>query len=298
MVNFSAYMAHQSQSLVTEPRQLFQTLQRDPQHQYLRAVQSDVLNEWYTRRDQRDVVIKMNTGSGKTLVGLVLLWSRLQERKGPALYLCPDTYLVSQVRREADALGIRHVDFDQNNQFPPEFFEQTGILVTTIHKLFNGYSVFRVANRSNPVPVGTVLVDDAHACINIARDQFTATFARQSDVAKRIWSMFEPALREQAIGISAEIEQERFDAYLRVPYWTWQQRLPDVTKLLSEYNGELAANNSTKKSDDGDFRFVWPFLRGGQVLANSTAVISGSRIEITPHLLPIELVPSTASGYF
>ena len=138
MVNFSEYMAHQSQSLVTEPRQLFQTLQRDGQHQYLRAVQSDVLNEWYAQRDARDVVIKMNTGSGKTLVGLVLLWSRLQEKKGPALYLCPDNYLVSQVRREADALGIRHVDFDQNNQFPPDFSEQTGILITTVHKLFNG----------------------------------------------------------------------------------------------------------------------------------------------------------------
>ncbi len=104
MVNFDQLITQQSQPTVVEPRQLFQTLQRNRDFEYLRDVQGDVLGEWYKRRNEQDLVIKMNTGSGKTLVGLLLLWSRLKEGKGPALYLCPNNHLASQVRSEANAL--------------------------------------------------------------------------------------------------------------------------------------------------------------------------------------------------
>ena len=94
MVNFNQLISQTKHPLVTEPRQLFQTLERGKQLEYLRDVQGDVLDEWYERRNERDLVIKMNTGSGKTLVGLLLLWSTLREGRGPALYLCPDRHLV------------------------------------------------------------------------------------------------------------------------------------------------------------------------------------------------------------
>ena len=135
MVDFRQLNSQKKQPPVIEPRQLFQTLQRDKQHEYLRDIQGDVLNEWFGRRDERDLIIKMNTGSGKTLVGLVVLWSRLKEGKGPALYLCPNRHLVSQVRSEAEKLGIPHVDFEPNNLFPAGFYDSTSILVTTVQKL-------------------------------------------------------------------------------------------------------------------------------------------------------------------
>ena len=68
MVNFRRLIEQGNQPAVIEPRQLFQTLMRDGQHEYLRDVQGDVLDEWFTHRHERDLVIKMNTGSGK-------LWS-------------------------------------------------------------------------------------------------------------------------------------------------------------------------------------------------------------------------------
>ena len=97
MVNFGQLNAQKDLPSVTEPRQLFQTL-RNERYQYLRDVQGDVLDAWHLRRDAEDLIIKMNTGSGKTLVGLLLLWSKLKEGKGPALYLCPNNHLVDQVR--------------------------------------------------------------------------------------------------------------------------------------------------------------------------------------------------------
>ena len=280
MVNFRQLIDQGNQPPIIEPRQLFQTLQRDAQHEYLRDVQGDVLDEWFTRRHERDLVIKMNTGSGKTLVGLVLLWSALKEGKGPALYLCPNTHLVSQVQREADKVGIKHGDFDSSNRFPPEFHDSTAILITTVQKLFNGLSVFHVAGRPDPVNVGTVLVDDAHACINIAREQFTATFSKDSPVGQRLLSFFDGALKQQAVGIYADVTQGEPSAYIRVPYWSWQGRVPDTANLFSEHR------------DTDDLRFIWPFLRDGEVLSNSTIVVSGDKIEVTPPILPIDLVPS------
>jgi len=280
MVNFRQLISQSNQPSVVEPRSLFQTLRRDKQHEYLRDVQGDVLDEWFERRDERDLVIKMNTGSGKTLVGLVILWSRLKEGKGPALYLCPDRYLVSQVRREADSLGINHVDLDADNQFPPDFHDSIGILITTVQRLFNGRSVFHVAGRPDPVKVGSILVDDAHTCINIVREQFAATFTKDSAVGRRIFSFFAGALRQQSVGMYADIDRGDRNAYLRVPYWVWQERLQDVADLFS------------KHYDSEELRFVWPFLRHGEVLKNSTAVISGIGVEVAPNLIPIELVPS------
>ena len=280
MVNFNQLNSQSKQPLVIEPRQLFQTLQRDKQYEYLRDVQGDVLDAWYERRKERDLVVKMNTGSGKTLVGLVLLWSRLKEGKGPALYLCPNRHLASQVRREADKLGITHVDFDTSNLFPVEFHNSTGILITTVQKLFNGLSVFRVADRPNPVSVGTVLVDDAHTCINIAREQFTASFEMTLPIGRRLFGFFESALQQQSPGMFADISRGKRDVYLRVPYWTWQQRLNDVADLLSQYG------------DSDDLKFVWPFLKIGEVLSNSIAAASGHRVEVAPSLIPIELVSS------
>ena len=280
MVNFDELNSQSKQPLVIEPRQLFQTLPRGKQHEYLRDVQGDVLGEWHGRRAERDLVIKMNTGSGKTLVGLILLLSKLKEGSGPALYLCPNIHLASQVRREADSLGVPHVDFGSNNLFPPEFHSSTHILITTVQKLFNGRSVFRVANSPDPVKVGTLLVDDAHACINIALEQFMATLPKTSEVGKQLSSYFDEPLKQQTIGTHADISLGRPNAYIRVPYWSWQQRLQDVAELLS------------KNADSEELKFVWPFLKVSEVLANSISVISGDRVEIAPNLIPIELVPS------
>ena len=56
--------------------------------------------------DERDLAIKMNTGAGKTLVGLLILQSCLNEHRGPALYVTPSPYLAEQVTDQAALLGV------------------------------------------------------------------------------------------------------------------------------------------------------------------------------------------------
>ncbi len=75
---------------ITEPRDLFSALpEKDSTLDYLRGPQDQVLAAWHARRDERDVVIKMNTGGGKTLVGLLIARSLLNEGVSPTAYSSP-----------------------------------------------------------------------------------------------------------------------------------------------------------------------------------------------------------------
>ena len=59
---------------ITDPRDLFNALpEKVSGLDYLRGPQDQVLAAWHDRRDERDLVIKMNTGGGKTLVGLLAM---------------------------------------------------------------------------------------------------------------------------------------------------------------------------------------------------------------------------------
>ena len=61
----------------TNPRDIFLTLDKSSEFSFLRDIQSDVLDGWYKHPTARDAVIKLNVGSGKTLVGLFILQSSL-----------------------------------------------------------------------------------------------------------------------------------------------------------------------------------------------------------------------------
>src|SRR6266404_5936661 len=85
---------------VIEPRKIFTTLSRKPRFRRPTDEQGEVFDSWFSKRLRHDNTLKMNTGSGKTLVGLVLLQSSLNEGVLPAVYVSADNYLVEQVLTE------------------------------------------------------------------------------------------------------------------------------------------------------------------------------------------------------
>lgn len=109
----------EDEEVVLHPRDIFFTLNRAPNFSFPRDIQTEVMNRWFDVRDNHDNVIKLNVGSGKTLVGLLLLQSSLNERSGPALYVTPDNQLLQQVIQEAQALGIEVTD-DPRDRVRPQ----------------------------------------------------------------------------------------------------------------------------------------------------------------------------------
>ena len=119
-----------------EPDRIFSSLVKSCEYEYLRDVQTEILNEWFKRRNDKDIVLKMNTGAGKTFVGLLMLQSSLNEGKGPAVYVCPDLQLVAQVMQKSKEYGIKCVTFSEGeNKFPIEFLNSEAILLCLISYL-------------------------------------------------------------------------------------------------------------------------------------------------------------------
>jgi len=117
-LDFSKIGTGSTVDTVLPPREIFNALpNKKAKFQYPRDVQSQVWSKWFERREENSLVIKMNTGSGKTVVGLILLKSCLNEGRSPAVYICPDKYLVQQVIDAASEIGIEITDDARSHRF-------------------------------------------------------------------------------------------------------------------------------------------------------------------------------------
>ena len=168
MVDFNKRLSGKKASKPVDAVALYDTLDRAHDKGPLRPAQIAVLTAWFTQHQTtRDVIVKLHTGQGKTLIGLLMLQSRLNAGKGPALYLCPDNFLIEQTCEQAKEFGITTCNADPN--LPDAFLNGEQILVTSVQKLFNGLTRFQLWKKS--IPVGALLMDDAHACSDIIREQ-------------------------------------------------------------------------------------------------------------------------------
>src|SRR6266851_1581347 len=110
MVDFRSRLGKTEIERPIDPVALYETLDRASDKGPLRPAQKAVLTDWHTaRRAERDLIVKLHTGQGKTLIGLIMLQSRLNEAKGPAIYLCPNNFLVTQTVTQAKQFGIHCV---------------------------------------------------------------------------------------------------------------------------------------------------------------------------------------------
>lgn len=252
---------------MSEPRALYETLDRASDKGPLRPAQLAVLDEWYAhRRGQRDVIVKLHTGQGKTLVGLMMLQSRLNSGTGPAVYICPNNFLVQQTCEQARQFGIRTCVADP--ELPDEFENAKAILVTSVQKLFNGLTKFGLYRDA--VEVGTILMDDAHACSDAIRQSCRIRIPKDEEAYSEILRLFGTDVEAQGVGTYADIANGKTDAILPVPYWSWMDHESDVARILS------ASNN--RKS----IKFAWPLLKDS--LAYCHCVVSGAAVEIEPRV--------------
>lgn len=259
-------------SVVADPRDIFLTLERDKAFSFPRDIQTEVMKEWFNQRDHADTVIKLNVGSGKTLVGLLLLQSSLNEEVSPAVYIAPDKQLVDQVVAEAHALGIEVTDDPHDGDF------QSGekILVTTIHRLFNGKSVFGVGAEGVKIKLGVVVIDDAHACIATVTEQFRIELPNTHIAYQNILKIVEPDLKRQSHARFLDVQSGDPRAMMEVPYWAWIKGQEEIMQTLHDH-----------KNDD-ELKFSYPLLR--DILPLCRCVISGQKLEIEPDCPPTDLV--------
>lgn len=247
---FSGLGSSNLASSVTDPKRLFRALTKPAgsKFKFPHDIQTEVWDKWYERRNEDDLVIKMNTGSGKTVIGLLIAKSSLNEGKGPAVYLVPDLQLKGQVGETADLLGIAWTD----NPRDAMFRRGEAVLVVTVHTMYNGISKFGVRGVSNsPLDVGTIIIDDAHACIPIIEQQFSLQLSKDTPAYKALFASFSDVLKEQSLSGWTDLVAGTGSQAVPVPYWAWKQNL----------QSSFAALNAVTEEEDEDHKFRWPLFR-------------------------------------
>ena len=275
MVDFRRRLGKPRRVRFTDPVAIYDTLDRASDKGELRKAQEAVLKQWYENAiDQKDVILKMHTGQGKTLVGLLMLQSKLNACKGPALYLCANKFLVNQTCAQAKQFGIAICTAEPD--LPTDFLEGKSILVTSVHKLFNGLTKFGLGNRAHEV--GAIVIDDAHACVDTIRQAFVMRLEKGDPAYASIRDLFADELENQGVGTFADIRNGDYGSFLPVPYWAWQDRVREVTNALS------------RRTDSKAVKFSWPLLK--DILTKCQCVVSGAALEISPYLPPLRLFKS------
>lgn len=202
MVDFKKRLAGKKAEKPVDPIKLYDTLDRAHDKGPLRPAQLSVLKSWFTNHlDDRDAIVKLHTGQGKTLIGLLMLQMQLNNGKGPALYLCPDNFLIDQTREQAKQFGIATCRADP--ELPDDFLNSDKILVTSVQKLFNGLTKFGLDRKS--VSVGTLLMDDAHACADTIREACRIRIPSDEPAYDALQTLFADDLEQQGLGTYADI---------------------------------------------------------------------------------------------
>ena len=124
MIDFSKRVKSGTQVKKTNPIEIYNSLDRASVTGPLRPVQANVLQEWFSEsREKRDLIIKLHTGAGKTLVGLLIAMSYINSNEGPSIYVCPNIYLMQQACADALKFGVPFCIVNKGNEIPDDFIQ-------------------------------------------------------------------------------------------------------------------------------------------------------------------------------
>lgn len=131
--------------------------------------------------ESRDVALQLPTGSGKTLVGLIIAEWRRRKFEEKIVYLCPTNQLVNQVVEQArDKYGLSVAGFtgsarDYSPSDKTEYQLANKIAVTTYSALFNSNPYFKDPD--------IIIFDDAHASDNYISKLWSLEISRHDHAA-------------------------------------------------------------------------------------------------------------------
>lgn len=276
-MDFSKLSLPKPARTIIDPVEIFRRSPKPPGINDIYVGQAEVLASWHERREEQDIVIKLHTGGGKTLVGLLIARSILNETRMPVIYLTPTNQLVEQTLEKAKDYSISAVPYVKGTSFQPEFLDAQSVMVCNYHAFFNGKTKFTKIDGFQEL--GGIILDDAHVALSTVRDQFTLKIERSKteETYRTLTNIFREDFKQLGkIGTFDDIADGKDGhAIIEVPYWSWKEKSGQVRDILRALQ---------------DSPLPWYFLR--DAFDHCHALISSSSFLITPILPPVDLVPS------
>jgi hypothetical protein len=231
-----------------------------------------MLEQYEEHAEARDVALELPTGTGKTLIGLLIAEWRRQARRERVLYLCPTRQLVYQVGVLAEAYGIKietclRPDYEGLDRWQ----NSDAVAVSTYSSLFNYKPRFTAPQ--------VLILDDAHAAEDYVAGHWTVAIGREemSEAYNALAALLQPVLDASVAGMMATDEPTRIDRttveLVPLPYW-WPYA-EDIRQIVEQ------------AVDGTDEFYAWDHhVREG--LASCCMLVSWNEIVLRP------LVPVTA----
>ena len=187
---------------IKDPESLFRDL-RDRTVEGLLAQQADMLRRYMDHVDKRDIALELPTGSGKTLVGLLIAEWRRRTKRQRCVLLCPTKQLVHQVVEQAkEKYGINALDFSGSKH---QYLEADKTAFNNCESI--GVATYSALFNTNPFfsDVHTLIFDDAHAAENYVSNFWSLEIRRYQDETtfEAIWQIIAP--------LTTENDQLRYD---------------------------------------------------------------------------------------
>ncbi|NML77004.1 DEAD/DEAH box helicase family protein [Rhizobium sp. S-51] len=273
MIDFNKLSRPKANSAPTDPIEIFArtpNLSNAPND--LWKGQAEALQRWHSARDKHDNAVLLNTGAGKSIVGVLIAQSLVNEQIGPIVFACSTIDLVEQTARECDRLGIPYTTRAHGNFSDDRFETGKAFCITTYQALFTANSTF----SKEKSPAG-VIFDDAHVAERMIRDAFTLSISKEtyptlfSDIIAMVRPEFEKLNKGPQLG--AVLEQHGAQVTMCPPATAYRCR-DQILEAIKRVN-------DWRKSD-----LFFPTLRLWENIGNCAILISSNAIEITPPFIP------------
>jgi hypothetical protein len=254
-----------------DPLEIFKRLTLRGSIENIWEPQAEALKDWHKKRSVADILIQMNTGGGKTLVGLLVAQSLVNETKGRVLYVCPNNQLVEQTVNRAREIGLSPAIRYKGEWVNGDGFESgNAFCVTNYATVFNGKSIFR------DEAIDAVVFDDAHVAGNVIRSQFTLRITRDHRAFNRILHVCRKHFAHSSqAGHFYDVAEGRFTSVLFVPMFVVWEHANEFRRILLDLGVE----------DDQETLFAWEHLK--EHLNHCCIVADRNYLEITPVVIPL-----------
>jgi len=270
--DFAAGLVSQQDEKVIEPEEIFR---RQTSGKNLWLGQGDALRDWFDNRKKNDILLSMDTGMGKTIVGLLIAHSIMNEKNQKVIYVCASKQLIEQTVSEANEIGIdvaSYMDGNYHNGYA--FHECSAPLITTYQALFNGKSKFFRED------IGGLVFDDSHVADTVIKDSFTLSVKRDNCLYLSIAKLFENYFLtiKQDLRYKQVLEEKNDEVFILPPFEV-KHHLASIKKMFED----------SKVDESTDTLFVWEHIKDN--LDMCLFLLNKNKIEIAPPIIPAKILP-------
>lgn len=235
--------------------------------------QTAMLDLYIKNMEKRTVALELPTGSGKTLVGLLIGEYRRRKNKEKILFLCPTNQLVHQVVEQANLkYGLKAIAFcgkqkDYSPKDKSSFLMSEALGVTTYSSFFALNSFFK--------DIDVLIMDDVHSCEDYIISNWTIQIDSETTIFTEIAELLKNCISE-----------------VDYKYLLEEEYLPDVASWCNMLPMPLALNKLDELQlilqhgiESGTSNF-YAYSRISENLQECNIYIANRKILIRPWIAP------------